>query len=41
MNTTQMKKRSKGIAVTGRGNLQGCEMLMIPYCLDNQFIEGG
>jgi hypothetical protein len=29
------------ILVTGRGGLQGCEMLTIPYCLDNQLTDGG
>jgi hypothetical protein len=28
-------KSSKAIPVTGRGGLQGCEMLRIPHCLDN------
>jgi hypothetical protein len=31
----------KAIPVTGCGGLQGCEMLRIPNCLDNQLIDGG
>jgi hypothetical protein len=29
-------KKSKAIPVTGRGGLQGCEILRIPHCLDNR-----
>jgi hypothetical protein len=32
---------SKVILVTGRGGLQGCEMLRIPRCLDNWLTDGG
>jgi hypothetical protein len=32
---------SKAIPVTGRGGLWGCEMLRIPYCLDNRITDGG
>jgi hypothetical protein len=28
------------ILVTGRGGLQGCEMLRIPHCLDSQLRNG-
>jgi hypothetical protein len=27
--------------VTGRGGLQSCEVLRIPYCLDNRLTDGG
>jgi hypothetical protein len=36
-----MKKKSKAIPVTGRGDLWGCGMLRIPQCLDNQIMDGG
>jgi hypothetical protein len=36
-----MLKRSKAIPVKGRGDLQSCEMLRIPHCLDNRLIDGG
>jgi hypothetical protein len=26
---------------TGRGGLQGCEMLRIPHCLDRRLTDGG
>jgi hypothetical protein len=29
-------KLSKAIPVTGRGGLQGCEILRIPHCLGNR-----
>jgi hypothetical protein len=29
------------IPVTGSGDLQHCEMLMISHCLDNQLTDGG
>jgi hypothetical protein len=33
---------SKAIPVTGRGGLFGCcEMLKIPYCLDNRLTDAG
>jgi hypothetical protein len=35
------EKKSKAIPVTGRGGLQGCEILRIPHCLDNRLIDGG
>jgi hypothetical protein len=35
------KKKEKNIPVTGSGGLQGCEMLRISHCLDNQLIDGG
>jgi hypothetical protein len=28
------------IPITGRGGVQGCEVLGIPHCLDNQLIYG-
>jgi hypothetical protein len=34
-------KKLKAIPVTGRGSLQGYEMLRIPHCLDNQLTGGG
>jgi hypothetical protein len=34
-------KKSKAIFVTGRGELQGCEMLRIPHCLDNRLTDCG
>jgi hypothetical protein len=37
---TRSKTKSKDIPVTGRGGLQGCEMLKIPHCLDNRLIGG-
>jgi hypothetical protein len=33
LKTKQKSKKNKAIPVTGRGGLQGCEMLGIPYCL--------
>jgi hypothetical protein len=33
--------KSKAISVTGRGGLEGCEMLRIPRCLDNRLTDGG
>jgi hypothetical protein len=27
--------------VTGRGGLEGCEMLRIPHCLDGRLTDGG
>jgi hypothetical protein len=35
------KSKSKPIPITGRGSLQGCEMLRIPHCLDNRLTDGG
>jgi hypothetical protein len=35
------KKKSKAIRVTGRGGLQGCEMLRIKHFLDNRLTDGG
>jgi hypothetical protein len=32
---------SKATPVTGRGGLECCEMLRIPYCLDNRFTYAG
>jgi hypothetical protein len=34
-------KKGKAIPVTGRGGLQGCEMLRIPHCLGNRLTDGG
>jgi hypothetical protein len=34
-------KKSEAITVTDRGGLYGCEMLKIPYCLDNRLTDGG
>jgi hypothetical protein len=31
----------KSIPVTGRGGLQGCEMLRIPHILENTLTDGG
>jgi hypothetical protein len=28
--------KSKAVPITGRGGLQGCEMLRIPHCLDTE-----
>jgi hypothetical protein len=36
-----MQYVSEAIPVTGRGGLQGCQMLRIPHCLDNRLIDGG
>jgi hypothetical protein len=33
--------KSKAIPVTGRGDLQGCEMLRLPHFVDNQLTDGG
>jgi hypothetical protein len=33
--------KSEAIPVTGRGCLQGCEMLKIPHCLDSRLTDGG
>jgi hypothetical protein len=35
------KIKNKAIPVTGRGALQGCEMLRIRHCIDNRLIDGG
>jgi hypothetical protein len=32
---------SREYPVTGRGGLQGCEMLRIPRCLDSRLTDGG
>jgi hypothetical protein len=32
--------KSEAIPVTGRGFLQGCEMLRAPHCLDNRLTDG-
>jgi hypothetical protein len=39
--TYKAPKKSKAIPVTGRTDLQGCDMLRIPHCLDNRLIDGG
>jgi hypothetical protein len=31
-----INSRSKAIPITGRGSLQGCEMLRIPHCVNSQ-----
>jgi hypothetical protein len=31
----------RAIHVSGRRSLYGCEMLRIPYCLDNRLTDGG
>jgi hypothetical protein len=36
-----MEGGSKVIPVTGRGGLQGCEMLRISHILDNRIKNGG
>jgi hypothetical protein len=36
----QEKIESKVITVTGRGGLQGCEILKIPHCLDSRLTDG-
>jgi hypothetical protein len=33
-------KKSEAILVTGRGGLQGCDMIKIPHCLDNGLTDG-
>jgi hypothetical protein len=33
--------KSKGICITGREGIWGCELLRIPHCLDNRFTDGG
>jgi hypothetical protein len=38
--TLLIKGKSKAIPVTGSGGLQGCEMLRISHCLDNQQTDG-
>jgi hypothetical protein len=35
------KVKGKAIPVIGRGGPQGCETSRLPYCLDNQFTDGG
>jgi hypothetical protein len=37
---SKSKVKSKAIPVSGSGGVQGYEMLMIPYCLDNRFTDG-
>jgi hypothetical protein len=37
----EYKSKSKAIPVTGRGGLQGCEMLRIPHSLENLLTDGG
>jgi hypothetical protein len=39
--TSNCKKAKNAIPVTGRGGLQGCEMLRVPHCLDNRLTDGG
>jgi hypothetical protein len=39
--TKKFKKKSEAVTLTSRGGLQGCEMLRIPHCLDNQLTDGG
>jgi hypothetical protein len=34
-----LRTKSKGIPVTGRGDLQGREMLSIAHCLDNKLTD--
>jgi hypothetical protein len=38
---TEMSKKGKTIPVTGRGGLEGCEMLSITYCVDKRLTDGG
>jgi hypothetical protein len=33
--------KSEAISITGRGELQGCDILRTPHCLDNRFTDGG
>jgi hypothetical protein len=33
-------KERKAIPVTGRGDLEGFEILRIPYCIDNRLTDG-
>jgi hypothetical protein len=40
LRSTELVYISKAILVTGRGGLQGCEMLRIPQCLDNRHTVG-
>jgi hypothetical protein len=41
INLARKAKKSKSILPIGRGGLQDCEMLRIPYFLDNQLRYGG
>jgi hypothetical protein len=34
------KRKNRAVPVTGHRSLQGCEMLRIPQCLDNQLTDG-
>jgi hypothetical protein len=38
--TLQTSNSNKAIPITGRGGLQGCEMLRIPHHLDIRLIDG-
>jgi hypothetical protein len=40
-NCMVVEEYSKTILVTGRGGLQGFEILRIPHCLDNRITNGG
>jgi hypothetical protein len=37
---SKRKKEKKAIPVTGRGGLQGCEMLRVSHCLHNRLTDG-
>jgi hypothetical protein len=37
----RQENKSKVIPITGRGGLQGSEMLRMPHCLDSRLTDGG
>jgi hypothetical protein len=39
--TAKVKKKSKALPVTGRGDIWGCEMLRIPQCLESRLTDCG
>jgi hypothetical protein len=39
--TVTLIGKVKGIPVTGRGGLQGCETSRLPHFRDNRLIDGG
>jgi hypothetical protein len=38
---SELSVKGKSITITGRGGLEGCEMLRIPHCPDNRLKNGG